>query len=263
MAYLQDNSYNIHRKKKSHIVRYLIVVILITGIILLFRNFFKNFAYTVAVPVLETDAIVERGVIGFTHSKSNLVQHIQSLESENEELRTKLKDYSLIENENSGFKSSILSKSNGTIAAVVGKPSVSVYDTLLIILPKDKEIVLGTKAYTLSGVPMGSVTNVSGFNATVTLYSTPGVETNADIILSDAMDSTNVTMRGRGGGGFESIVPKDIMVPVGSLATIPSLFNEPFVEVVKTVARDDTKDQVVYLRSIVNFQYLRYLVLGE
>jgi cell shape-determining protein MreC len=261
MAYLQDNPYKIYSKRRNPILRYIFLFLILIGVFLLFRKFFKAFAYTVTAPVLNSEIIVERGLYGLTNSKSSLVKRINELETQNEELRTKLKDYNLLENENSGFKNSVLNKSNSVLAAVVGKPGFSVYDTLLINVGKD--VLVGNKAYTISGVPMGTITDASLGYGTVTLYSSPGVETTADIVLTDAMDSVSVTMRGRGGGGFEAIVPKDIIVPVGSLVTIPSLFNEPFAEVVKTVARDDTKDQVVYLRSIVNFQYLRYLVIGE
>ncbi len=210
---------------------------------------------------MESGTAVERGLYSFTNSKSQLVERINFLESENSELRTKLVDYSLLENENSGLKNSVLTKSNSIIAAVIGKPGISQYDTLLT--ESGEGVAVGKKVYSLSGVPLGTVTtNTNKFN-TVTLYSSPGVETNADIILTDAVDSVNVAIRGRGGSSFEAIVPKDVTVPVGSLATMPSLFSEPFAEVVKTVARDDTKDQIVYLRSIVNFQYLRYVVFAE
>jgi len=261
MAYLQDNPYKIYHKRRSPFLGYVFLFLLLIGIIFLFRKFFKAFAYTVSVPVLNSEIIIERGLYGLVNSKSSLINHIEDIESQNEELRAKLKNYELIENENSGFKNSVLTRSNTILSAVVGKPGFSVYDTLLINTNNDVEI--GSKVYTLSGVPMGTVTNMASGTGTATLYSSPGVETNADIIMGDAMNSISATMRGRGGGSFEAIVPKDIVIPVGSLATIPSLFNEPFAEVVKTVARDDTKDQVVYLRSIVNFQYLRYLVIGE
>ncbi len=261
MAYHQDNQYLGHHKKSYRGFRYAIFVLFLIALVFGFRKVFRNFSYAVTVPVIETSTAFERGIYSVTHSKSKLLQRINSLESENEALRSRMADYSLIENENSGFKNSVLTRSESVLASVVGKPSLSAYDTLLVDAPEGTTV--GKKVYTISGIPMGSVTSVSGRNATITLYSSPGIDTNAEIILEDAMNSTSANFRGRGGASFEAILSKDIEIPVGALATIPSLFNEPFAEVVKTVSRDDTKDQVVYLRSVVNFQYLRFVVIEK
>ena len=51
----------------------------------------------------------------FAHSKSDLLNRIESLESENFELQNKLVDYSLIENENNGFKGSVISNIGGVV----------------------------------------------------------------------------------------------------------------------------------------------------
>lgn len=261
MAYHQDNQYLGHHKKSYRGLRYLFAVLIIAVIIFFLRKVFINFSYTITVPVIETSTAFERGIYSAISSKSKLLQRIDSLEAQNELLRSRMVDYSLIENENSGFKNSVLVRSDSVLASVIGKPSLSAYDTLLINVPEVVQV--GKRVYTISGIPLGTVSNVSGNDATVTLYSSPGVETNADIILEDAVDSTSVVFRGRGGASFEAIVSKDIEIPVGSLATVPSLFSEPFAEVVKTVSRDDTKDQVVYLRSVVNFQYLRFVVIEK
>lgn len=261
MAYHQDNQYLIHNKKRHNGLRYVALILVAALIVLLLRKVFRNFSYTVSVPVINASTAFERGIYSSLHSKSKLLMRIESLESENEELRTRMADYSLIENENNGFKNSVISRSETAVASVIGKPSISAYDTLLVNVSED--IVVGKNVYTLSGIPLGSVTAISGNIATITLYSSPGIETSADIILDNAMDTSSTALRGRGGGGFEAIVSKDIDVPVGSLATMPSLFNEPLAEVVKTVSRDDTKDQIVYLRSIVNFQYLRFVAIEK
>ncbi len=261
MAYHQDNQYLGHHKKSYRGFRYAILVLILAALVFGFKKVFRNFSYAITVPVIETSTAFERGIYSTAHSKSKLLQRIDSLEAENETLRSKMIDYSLIENENSGFKNSVLAKSDSVLASVIGKPSLSAYDTLLVSVPEG--IQIGKRVYTISGIPLGSVSSVSGRDATITLYSSPGIETNSEIILEDAMNSISAVFRGRGGASFEAIISKDVEIPVGSLATVPSLFSEPFAEVVKTVSRDDTKDQVVYLRSVVNFQYLRFVVIEK
>lgn len=259
MAYLQDNHYLGSSRKKSHPMRYILVVLIVIGCFFLFRIVLKSFSYNVAVPVLQAGHMAERGVYSAVHSKSQLLAHIESLEAENSELHSTLIDYSLIENENSGFKNSIAGLVNGTIATVVARPSKTAYDTLLI--KTDFPVTVGMHAYSLAGVPLGTVSDVSKTGSTVSLYSSPGNEITADIILSDAMNSINASLRGRGGGAFEAITSKDVDVPVGAFVVMPGISDKPFAEVVKIAVRDDTKDQLVYFRSVVNFQYLRYIVL--
>ncbi len=260
MAYLQDNTYfGSSRRNKTHPIRYVVLVLLIIGFFFLFRQILNSFSYSIAVPLLEAGTMAERGAYSAVHSKSELLRHIESLESENAELHTKLIGYSLIENENSGFKNSAAANLTGTIATVVARPSKTAYDTLLI--KTDFPVTVGMHAHTLSGVPLGTVTNVSESGSTVSLYSTPGNEIDADIILSDAMDSITTKLRGRGGGAFEAITSKDVVIPIGALVSKPSVSGKPFAEVVKIAVRDDTKDQLVYFRSVVNFQHVRYIVL--
>lgn len=261
MAYHQDNQYFNSYKKKSHSLRYVLVLVLVVICFFVFRKSLKSFSYTIAVPALETGSMIERGLYSLVHSKSKLMNHIQSLEAENAELHTKLIDYSLLENENSGFKNSSAKDLNGTIATVIARPSSTPYDTLLI--KTDFATNIGMNVYTISGIPLGTVTNVSGNNSTITLYSSPGNKVDADIILGDAMDAINASLRGRGGGAYEAITPKDVDIPIGSFVIIPSLTDKPMAEVVKIVERDDTKDQMVYFRSTVNFQYLRYVILAN
>lgn len=240
-------------------MRYILALVLVVLCIFVLRKTLKSFSYKVALPLLDTGSMIERGLYALVHSDAKLLNHIESLEAENAELHTKLIDYSLLENENSGFKNSVAKDINGTIASVIGRPSSTPYDTLLI--KTDFSVNVGMKVYSLSGIPLGDVTNVSGNTSTITLYSSPGNKIDADVILSDAMDAISTTLRGRGGGAYEAITPKDADIPIGSFVIIPGIANKPIAEVVKIAVREDTKDQIVYFRSTVNFQYLRYVIL--
>lgn len=259
MAYLHDNQYSTYTKKKSNTKWYLFGLFIVAVLIFSLQKFISFFSYSVSVPVLNVGHSIEAGFYNMTHSKKSLVEHIRNLETQNAELSTKLKDYDVISNENSGFKNSKSDGINGDIVTVVAKPSKIAYDTLLI--KSNNLINLNKQAVTISGVPLGIVSDSNNLLGTVDLYSSPGNEISAEIILEDAMDSLTVMLRGRGGGGFEAVTPQDIIIPIGSLVYMPNVSPKPFAEVVKISPRDDTKDQIVYFRSVVNFQYLRYLVL--
>lgn len=247
---------------------FLILVILA---FIFLRKPFKSFAYKVAIPVTEAGSVFSRGLYSITHSKSQLLNRIESLEAQNSELESKLIDYSLIENENSAFKESVISNINGTIASVIARPSRTPYDTLLI--NSFETLNPNGVVYSVSGIPLGTLdseklnilTNTQNktFSSTVKLYSNPGNEIDAEVVLDDAMDSLSVKLKGRGGGSYESIVPADINIPIGSFVIIPEFSSKPIAEVVKISNRSDTKDKVVYFRSTVNFQYLRYVLINK
>ncbi|OGI78669.1 hypothetical protein A3C57_02015 [Candidatus Nomurabacteria bacterium RIFCSPHIGHO2_02_FULL_33_12] len=259
MAYLHDNQYFGLHKKKVPFLRYVFVFVVLIGLIFLFKKSFNKFAYTVAVPILSTGDSVSRGLYSMTHTKANLLNRIEYLESQNAELNTKLINYNLLENENIGFKNSTIVNNSGTIAIVIARPSKVVYDTLLI--KSNSNIEQGINAYSLSGVPLGNVIKTEKNGSTVKLYSTPGNEVDANLILYNVFDSIDVTLRGRGGGSFEAVISKDVIIPIGSLVFLPNISDMPFAEVVKIHTSDDTKDQIIYFRSTVNFQYLRYVIL--
>ncbi len=257
MAYLQDSSYIKYSKKKPmHNWGYFIVLIFIVLIFFILKKSLKSFSYIVAVPILNTGTAIEHGIYGITHSKSQLLNHIATLESQNSELQSKLADYTLIENENNGFKNTV-AVSNKKIGSVIARPSHVAYDTLLV--ETAEPVSIGATVYSISGIPLGNFSSNNKNISTVTLYSNPGNKFSADVILADAMDSITVDLQGRGGGSYESTIPADVKIPIGSLVTIPSISSKPIAEVVKITTHDDTKDQTVYFRSIVNFQYLRYV----
>jgi hypothetical protein len=272
MAYLHDNQYlGYNKKKSSYRLVHLFFVILIILAFVFLRKPFKNFAYKIAVPILDSKTIFSRGLYSLTHSKSDLLNRIESLESQNAELQTKLIDYSLVENENSGFKGSVISNINGIVGTVIARPSKTLYDTLLI--KTSDPLKTGSVVYSISGVPLGNVSDEKPniliddennfFANTITLYSNPGNEIDADIILNNAMDAISVKLKGRGGGAYESVIPADVNVPVGSFVVIPEFSSKPIAEVVKISNRNDTKDKVIYFRSTVNFQYLRYILITK
>lgn len=272
MAYLHDNQYlGYGKKRSSNKVINLLLLFLVLIIIFFLNKYFKKFSYNITIPVVNTGSNLSRGLYSLAHSKSDLLNRIESLESENSELQNKLVDYSLIENENNGFKGSVISNIGGVVATIIARPSKVPYDTLLI--NTSEPINSNAVVYSVSGIPLGHVdsekinilTNKDNkiYSSTVKLFSNPGNEFDADIILNDAMDSTTVKLKGRGGASYEAIIPADINVPVGSFAVIPSLSSKPIAEVVKISSRNDTKDKIIYLRSTVNFQYLRYILISK
>lgn len=260
MVYLQDNKYRKYKNgNSSKYLGYILFVLFLLIIIVLLKNFFKKFSYTVAVPIVESKQILERALVTNLSSKTKLLEEVEYLKSQNQELYTKLLDYEIIENENATFKNLQDLGELEILAFVVARPSETFYDTLLV--RTSKPVLENKNVYTISGVPIGFVSSTNGNNAVVTLYSSSGLEKNAELINNNDFTNNPVILYGRGGGGFEAILPQEINISIGSYAVLLGGNQKPFAEVVKTIVEEDTKDKIVYLRSVVNFQHTRYVMI--
>lgn len=95
--------------------------------------------------------------------------------------------------------------------AVLAIPPRTHYDTALLSVPDGASPERGDLAV-LSGVLMGTITDVSGRIVTVTFLSAPGAATDARV-----GDHAVVVLRGVGGGGFSFDVPVDFSLNRGDV----------------------------------------------
>lgn len=252
------------RNRSMHIQTAFVFLIIAVFVIFIFKFVLVKFAYKIDEPLVLLGQETVRATRGLFSTKAELLQSIDSLRSENSALRSDLVNMKLLQEENLALKN--LKEKQEThyiVAGVVAKPANSAYDTLILDRGEHDGISVGMRVYGFSGVYLGSISSVTISDSTVTLHSTAGNSFNAEILLADATNSVPAVMRGRGGGAFETILPKDVILNHGALAVFMGSVAHPFAEVVRTVERSDTADQIVYLRSIENMQYLRYVVVKQ
>ena len=148
------------------------------------------------------------------------------------------------------------SQSNiGLLAVVLARPPQSPYDTLVIDQGENNGVSVGDKVFAYGNIPIGFVGEVYNSTAKVVLYSQSKNITNTILIGSNLP----VDLIGRGGQNFEAILPRDVSVPVGTFASLPSISSVP-VAVVSSVI-SDLRDpfQRILLTSPVNIRYLKYV----
>lgn len=97
---------------------------------------------------------------------------------------------------------------------VVAAPPRTGYDTLLISTPEGEVVRVGDEVH-YDGFVLGTVSAVGDSFAQVTLYSTPGVVTDARVGEPSAI----VSLQGKGGGSFSFEIPSESTLLPGTLIT--------------------------------------------
>ena len=144
------------------------------------------------------------------------------------------------------------------ILPVIAYPNQSLYDTLIVDLTgaPDAESRLRNFVYT-NGVVIGTLTSAEENIGKVTLLSTSGNLTNAQV------GSSNIgsALTGKGGGSFTMSIPFDAEVAVGDVAFIP-LAQGAAGAIVSTVERiESAQESRLRLRTPVNIYSLRFVEL--
>lgn len=133
-------------------------------------------------------------------------------------------------------------------AGVIARPPISPYDTIVVAAGQEDGVRVGAFAYGSGGVPIGTVSALSGKNAHIALFSAPGRETQG--WAGEAR--TAVSLRGAGGGAFRASVSKDALLVVGDTVLAPG----PGALPIGVIARIDTDPSLpeanLYIRPLIN-----------
>lgn len=127
----------------------------------------------------------------------------------------------------------------GILASVLVRPPVAPYDVLIVDQGASMHVALGATAYGPGGTPIGTVASVTNKTARITLYSNPGLQT--DAWVGDAR--VPIELIGAGSGSFTATLPKTAAVaanqgvyvasagavPVGFVARVSSDPSSPNV----------------------------------
>lgn len=260
MAYLRDSVYT--RVNKSSSFGKSFIGIIIFFILVLFVFFLRKYFFVPVVPVLNTIRTVDSATYGTFSTKPELVKKIQELKSENEELRLKIADYEKIQNENIGLRGVQETKdiTFTEIKQIYAKPGVSSYDTLVI--ENVAEDAVGSRVFSLAGMPLGTVSKAYKNGAVVDLYSQNKRELPARLVLSDALENVDITLIGNSGASFIAKVPKSYTVPVWSLVYVQP-YTKPIAQVVHVETIEDTQQLLLTMRYIQNINYLSHVGISQ
>lgn len=193
----------------------------------------------------------------YFRSKRSLGVENRILSEQLIEAKIRLRGKDLLSAENTALKALMgrISETTFLLAAVLAKPNHSPYDTLLVDVGESDQVRIGDEVFAGGTILIGRVSDVYGTQSKVKLFSTSGEETSVRFSGS----GVDFILRGRGGGAFEILVPKDFPVEVGENVFVPGLSATVVAEVVKVADDSHNASKTVYLRVPVNIFELNWI----
>ncbi|MCX6757644.1 MAG: rod shape-determining protein MreC [Candidatus Nomurabacteria bacterium] len=259
MSYLLDKKIQ-NRKYKKIAATILIVVVLFYFRVVVFHGLssMTHFIFRPVV-VLGNNIGSSFSSLGyFFHSKNTLYQENQNLKTQILESQADRANYSSVVDENIKMKEILGRKAENmkiVLAGILAKPNRSLYDTLVIDAGSNQGIKIGNTVFAIGNIPIGKVSEVYAKSANVILFSSPKENTEVTISGKDIA----ISAVGRGGGNFEIILPRDLVIDLGTEIDLPGI-NHYVLGTVATIVSDPRDSfQKAILVSHVNIQNLKFV----
>ncbi len=263
MNYLQDK----RSKEKKTALLPLVVVVVILAIVFGVRFVYKgtsSVAIGLARPLWELrGSFVEKihSYRSYFVSKKELAKEVDVLHIENTKLKLDVIDRNALNDENTKLKEIMSRKKdiNTLLGVVIARPGQSLYDTLIVDVGHDHNLMVGAKVFVEGETLIGYVEEVYDKTAKVALYSAPGQIVEA---LSSPGD-VPLSMKGRGGGNFEIELPRDIELSLGSSVVFAGI--HPYVLGIVGDVTFDPRDpfQSVLVSLPINIQHIKFVEIEK
>lgn len=180
-------NYLLDKKKKERRVWRIVLGALVLGLAIYFNKSIFNGTSSAALRVFRPVLVLGRNIGANFSSVTSFFASKKALTLENAELKADLEtqeantaNYRIILDENTKMKEMLGRKAesaNLVLSAILSKPNLSPYDTLLIDIGSDHGIIEGDTVFALGNIPIGRVAMVYSNTSKVTLFSNPGEKT--------------------------------------------------------------------------------------
>jgi cell shape-determining protein MreC len=259
MSFLQRNNYLIRENSKKSFIP---TALGIAFIIFVFTfSWSRNLLFSVGSPLWDFKNIVSNFYsdnIGLLSSKVSLLKENSLLKQQVETSNQDKVLYDLIKKENEDLKSTLgrISPSQKLLlSAVLVKPFLSAYDTLIIDVGLEDNVVVGDKVLANGNTYIGYVSEVYNSTSKVVLYSSPGEKTKV-LIGSNNIEKE---AEGLGNSNFRVQVPREIDVKEGDSIVFPSITTNIFGIVEKVEFKESDSFQNILFKNPVNIAELKWV----
>ena len=241
----------------------LVLIALIAGVVaLFFPSFFPSGAHAVGKPLWQGNHAATLSLsdfFGLLHSKRELILQNRALSASLDEANTQLATLALVTAENTSLKSLLgrEDSSKSLVAAVLARPNVSPYDTLLIDAGSAEGVSEGDIVYVAGNVALGRIERVHTHTALAALFSTPGTKT----VVQVGSAHLQVEATGKGGGNFEARLPRETAIMIGDSINIPGINPLLFATVEHIESEPSDPFQVIYFKNPVNLHEIQFVQL--
>lgn len=252
-------NFNIKNKGSRHgtVTKSVTVIIIVVITLALFQVFkfnpFSRLLHSVVRPAVVSELTVITKINQFFEllkSKRSLVEENIKLKEQLVELQPSTYLINTLKTENSELKA-LLNRDipdTAILASVLVKPSVSLYDTLIVDVGEDQGISEGDLVLVHGDFVIGNIAEVYRKTALVTLFSSEGRE--MDVTLGS--EHLLVKALGRGGGNFETRLPRGVEVIIGDIVVLPNISTQIFGVVERIIVTPADQFQTILFKNPVN-----------
>lgn len=241
-----------------------IIVVFLVGVVsllyIIFPTFFSQTLHTMALPFWSAQnnlTIKISSSVQLLQSKRMLVKENMRLATHIEQQSTTVLNSEILIEENLELKA-LLGRDRAEkiiLAAVLSRPNVSLYDTIIIDVGNDYGIKKGDLVIVSGIIVIGTISNVYKKTSVVTLFSAPGEETSVMI----GPEQILTLARGKGGGNFTTLLPRTTDIVEGDSVVMPGINQKLFGIVESIIANSADAFQTILFKNPVNISGIRWV----
>ena len=254
-------------KKNRLIVGGIVFVLLLIMVMFFSSRAIKNTrsrGELVTVPLWRLDkrvSLIGKDLYYYFTSRNTLESYVTDLKNQVQNLESANAELQVLKDENTKLKNQMLRSETQQriLSTILVKPNRTPYDTIIVDAGSAEGVVAGSKVYANGNTLIGTVADVSTHTAHITLFSTPGQQTEGVVIGSDI----TVTLTGRGGGAFEIDVPREVVLPEGNVVTNVATFSNPIAIVGTQISSDRDAIKKILAKTPVNIQELKWVEITK
>ncbi len=254
---------NYHRNRKLLSKPVVGVLLLIFALYILVQvpmpKFLVNITHQIGKPIWGSTSILNKqfqSITAFVVSNKSLREENRLLKEELESIRITELSQNLLREENNALKEILGRKSDREtlLAAILSRPNKTIYDTLVIDTGNNNNVRKGERVI-INNIVLGEISKVLSNTSVVTLFSSPGIET--DVLIGP--DDVSAKAVGRGGGNFEILLPRDIDIVVGDTIIMPGINSELFAIVEHVIVNPTDSFQKILFKNPVNIFEIKFV----
>ncbi len=258
MTYIQSRNSRGGNSFRYTTLSVFLIVVAVIGIRFLLPNFFSGFMTAIARPFWRTEFSISSGQLmsaeALLDSKEDLMRRL-------DEANMRGATAFALAIENTELKS-MLGRASSTpiiLAAVLSKPPLAPYDSLVLDIGSENGIVAGSMVYGMGNVPLGKITDVLAHSSKVLLFSSPGQR--FDVLVGKT--HIQAIALGKGGGQYVVELPRDSKVMEGDTVAIPSLKSNLYGIVSSIVSDPSQPFEKVLFAVPLNIFELRWVYVEK
>lgn len=256
-------SYLLDRKKRNAKIRNSFFVFLILFVLFYFRSPILNFLNNTTNSALRPFFVLTNNIGTRMYNFSVLFNSKESLLKENQELKDELNnekgknsEYIALTRETEELKE-ILGRTDENKDTALASILVNnkILDTFIIDIGENQNIKEGDLVFAYGNIPVGYVSEVYNTSSKVNLFSKNKEKTNVLIQSKNIY----IDLIGRGGGNFEIILPRDLILEKGENVLLPNIDTYLIAKVDSIISDPRDSFQKALLTTPININQLRFV----